>query len=38
MKDIDKAISWYKENQSLYKSLANKVASILEENVKEDKV
>lgn len=35
MKDIDKATSWYKENKSLYKSLANKVADILEENIKE---
>jgi len=35
MKDIDKATSWYKENQSLYKSLAGKVADILEDNIEE---
>ena len=38
MKDIDKATSWYKETQSLYMSLANKVADILKENLEEKKL
>ena len=33
MKDIDKTTSWYEQNQSVFKSLANKVADILKENV-----
>ena len=38
MKDIGKATSWYKKNQLLYESLANKVADILKENIKEKNV
>ena len=33
MKDIDKATSWYEQNRSLFKSLADKVADILKENI-----
>ena len=38
MKDTDKATSWYNEKQSLFESLANKVADIIKENVEENKV
>jgi len=38
MKDIDKATSWYKKNQSLFESLANKVADIIKENIEEKNV
>ena len=38
MKDIDKATSWYEQNQLLYGSLANKVADILKENIEEKKL
>jgi len=38
MKDIDKVIIWYKQNQSLYESLAKKVAEILKENVEQGEI
>jgi len=38
MKDIDEATRWYEQNQSLFESLANKVADILKENVEEKQV
>lgn len=38
MKDIDEATNWYEERGSLYRSLANKVADIIKENVEENKV
>lgn len=38
MRDIDKTNSWYVRNQSLYESLAEKVADILKENIEEANV
>ena len=38
MKDIDKATSWYEQNQLLYGSLAKKVAEILKENIEEENI
>ena len=38
MKDIKKVTSWYKGRRLLYSALANKVAEIVEENVKEKQV
>ena len=38
MKDIDKVTNWYEQNQSLYASLAKKVAEILKENIEEEKI
>ncbi|TET17198.1 MAG: hypothetical protein E3J75_03185 [Dehalococcoidia bacterium] len=35
VKDIDSAVKWYKENQSLYTSLSSKVADIIKENLEQ---
>jgi putative GTP pyrophosphokinase len=34
-KDVDAATKWYKENKPLYTTLANKVADIVEDNLKQ---
>lgn len=38
MKDIDSVVKWYKDNQSIYASLASKVAEIIKENLEHSKM
>jgi hypothetical protein len=35
VKDIDSAVKWYRDNQPLYTSLADKVAYIIKENLEQ---
>lgn len=35
MKEIDSAVKWYRQNQSIYTSLASKVADVIKENLEQ---